>query len=143
MTVFLDTNILLDVLGERHPHYSAAARIWAEVENGRLKAAVSAISFNNIHYILRKVVGASKAREAIVSLSAIFSIVALDVSVITQAINISQADFEDSIQFVSALRVGADHLVTRDADNFPKQPLSVISPSELVAILNSQGGERV
>jgi predicted nucleic acid-binding protein len=130
----------LDVLGERHPHYAAAARIWEEVEKGALKAAVSAISFNNIHYILRKLVGASKAREALIALNALFSIVPLDAAVITEAINTALSDFEDAIQYVSALRAGVDYFVTRDPRDIPKTPLGVISASELVAILESDGG---
>jgi len=140
MIVFLDTNVLLDVLGERHPHYAAAARLWEEVEKGRLKAAVSAISFNNIYYILRKLVGASKAREAMIALNALFSIVPLDAAVITEAINTELRDFEDAIQYASALRAGADYFVTRDPGDFPEKPLGVIAPGELVASLESDGG---
>jgi predicted nucleic acid-binding protein len=143
MTVFLDTNILLDVLGERHPHYATAALLWGEVERGALKAMVSAISFNNIHYIIRKSAGTSKAREAMVSLNAIFSIVPLDAAVIAEAINTASSDFEDAIQYVSALRVGVDYFVTRDPGHFPKQPLSVVSAAELLASLKSQRGENL
>ncbi|HEV8604248.1 MAG TPA: PIN domain-containing protein [Tepidisphaeraceae bacterium] len=140
MTVFLDTNILLDVLGERHPHYATAALLWGQVESGALKAMVSAISFNNIHYIIRKSAGSARAREAIVSLNAMFSIVPLDAAVIAEAINTALPDFEDAIQYVSALRMAVDYFVTRDSGHFPKQPLSVVSAGELLASLASQRG---
>jgi len=138
MNLFLDTNILLDVLGQRDPHYAPAARLLAEIEKKGAKATVSAISFNNIHYIMRKVSGAAKAREAVVSMSAAFAIVPLDAAVIQEAINMTMSDFEDAIQYVSAVHAGAEYFVTRDEAHFPKQPLNLVSAGELLATLFPQ-----
>jgi predicted nucleic acid-binding protein len=138
MTVFFDTNILLDVLSNRQPHVEAAARLWAAVEAGSLKAVISAISFNNIYYIIRKAGGAARAREALVLLNSIFTTASLDSAILQEAIASKIGDFEDAIQYFSAIRAGAAHLVTRDAWDFPDHPMSVISPDELVAMLSSQ-----
>ena len=138
MTVFLDTNILLDVLGRREPHYGAAARLWAAAESGAVQAVVSAISFNNIDYVMRRIVGSAKAREAMVGIHAVFGIASLDAAVIGAAISSQLADFEDAIQYISAIRAGAEYLVTRNASDFPKQTLKVVSPEELLAVLDSQ-----
>jgi predicted nucleic acid-binding protein len=53
MLVLIDTNILLDVIQKRHPHHDPAARVWKLVEEQTLIGFVSAISFNNIFYVIR------------------------------------------------------------------------------------------
>jgi predicted nucleic acid-binding protein len=55
MRVFVDTNLLLDVLAKREPFYAAAARIWTLAETGACEALVSAISFNNVFLLTRNV----------------------------------------------------------------------------------------
>ena len=52
--IFVDTNILLDVLLEREGYYYDALKIWANAENGNVEACIAAISLNNIHYVMRK-----------------------------------------------------------------------------------------
>ncbi|WP_408648069.1 PIN domain-containing protein [Thiocapsa bogorovii] len=54
MRIFVDTNLLLDVLAKREPFYAAAARVWTLAETGVCEAPVSAISFNNVFDIIRK-----------------------------------------------------------------------------------------
>ena len=54
MKVFIDTNVILDVLGKRIPFYNDAAAIWNLAEEQQIEAIVSAVSFTNIFYILRK-----------------------------------------------------------------------------------------
>ena len=50
LRLFLDTNILLDVLLRREPFYRSAARVWTLAETGAHEGFVSAISFNNVFY---------------------------------------------------------------------------------------------
>ena len=52
--IFIDTNILLDVLLEREGFYNDALRIWASAESGRVEACIAAISVNNVHYVMRR-----------------------------------------------------------------------------------------
>ena len=65
MKVFIDTNILLDVLARREPFFADAARIWTMAEQGSLQAYVSAFSFNNIYYVVRKAQGRAAADKAL------------------------------------------------------------------------------
>jgi len=142
MTIFIDTNILLDVFTQRQPHFASAARLWAEVEGGSVEGIVSAISFNNVYYVIRKAGGAAKAREAVRILNTLFAVASLDTVIIQQAIGSDISDFEDAIQYLSALRAGVAHFVTRDANDFPGQPLNVVSAEEMMVVLASSGGEK-
>lgn len=135
MTVFVDTNILLDVLGKRQPFLEASKRIWQLSELNRIREVVSAISFNNVFYILRKAGGAAQAREALGKIRSVFTPVGLDEKILNQALHSSIEDFEDAIQFFSALQVGASYLITRNPNDFPSDsPVSVLTAEMFVAL---------
>ena len=134
MRVFLDTNVLLDVLARRDPFYAAAAEVWSLAESGELEAFVSAISFNNIYYIVRKAAGKAKADSALRMLRDIFHIIAPDTQIINQAMDADLNDFEDAVQFRSAIRAKATHLLTRDPDDFPASDLLILSAEEFMAV---------
>ena len=78
MRVFVDTNVLLDVLARRQPFYKASARIWSLAEAGEITAHISAISFNNIYYIVRKLKNKKTADDALRLLRDVFEPTAAD-----------------------------------------------------------------
>ena len=135
MRVFVDTNLLLDVLAKREPFYAAAARIWTLAETGACDALVSAISFNNVFYIVRKARDPATARRALVLLRDVFACVPADQRILNQAIDSDIPDFEDAIQFYSALHARADFLLTRNARDFPAAILPILAPDEFLALL--------
>lgn len=136
MTAFIDTNVLLDVLARRKPFYAAAIRIWTLAERGSLRAFVSAISFNNIYYITRKASGKERADLALRLLRDVFEVVPADARILNLAMDDRIADFEDAVQFHSALQSRARHLVTRDPDGFPAGAIAIVSPAEYLALID-------
>ena len=52
--IFLDTNVIIDFLADRKPFSVAAARIFNFAILGKIKLYISAVSYNNIYYILRQ-----------------------------------------------------------------------------------------
>lgn len=141
MKLLLDTNVLLDVLAVRKPFYDAAARLWSLAEHEELEACVSAISFNNVYYIVRKVGGKLKADEALRAIRDLFIPVSLDARLINQSMDAPIDDFEDAVQFHSAAREKCDYLVTRDPDGFPPTGVPVLSPQEFLAIWDLEHSE--
>jgi len=133
MTAFVDTNVLLDVLARREPFYAAAARIWVLAERGLLTAYVSAISFNNIYYIVRKAEGKAKADRAMVLLRDVFTPAALTAQLLNQAMDADINDFEDAIQYHSATHTDADCLISRNPGHFPQNTIPVLSPEEFIS----------
>ena len=134
MKVFLDTDVLLDVLARREPHSIAASTVWSRVEARVLEGYISAVSFNNAHYVLRRASGRHAAQEALKLLRDVFTLVPFDEQILHRAIDSDSSDFEDAIQFFSALRVGADCLLTRNIRHFPAEPVSVLTPDEFLKI---------
>jgi predicted nucleic acid-binding protein len=131
--VFLDTNVLLDVLAKRDPFQDDAQEIWTLCEDGTLHGFMSVISFNNIFYLVRKFKNGAEAYEMLDTLRKVFTPVALDAQLIHQALGAGFADFEDAIQFHSALRAGAQCLITRNVNHFPRSGLIVLTPREFLA----------
>ena len=135
MRVFVDTNVLLDVLAKREPFYSDAARIWTMAELAKIEALVSVISFNNIYYVVRRASNRKTAEKALQLMRNVFTPVPLSVQILSQAIDAGYNDFEDAIQFHSAVHADAECLITRDTDHFPGTDIPVLSPAGFLVSL--------
>ena len=132
--IYIDTNILLDVFLNREPFADASAAVFADCESGKIKGVVSAISLNNLHYILSRHIGKSKALEAVRIVLNVFTIVPLDEKILHLAADLSHKDFEDAIQLQSAIQAGVNCIITRDANHFPKDELPILSPGEYLEL---------
>jgi len=132
MNVFLDTNVLMDVLARRDPFCDQARRVWILAEARQVAGFISALSVPNLYYILRRAGGDKPARLTLLHLPDVFSLVPLDAQIVSQAVDSDIPDFEDAIQFFSALRVGADVLVTRNSKDFPKTDVVIQTPAEFL-----------
>ena len=132
MKILVDTNILLDVLDARKEFYEHSAAVWTLIETGQVEGYISAISFNNINYIIARKHSAKKAHQVMVLLRDIFKVVALTPQIINQAIDSSFADFEDALQYFSAVHVQADVILSRNVKDFRKSDISVLTPAEFI-----------
>ena len=134
MKVFVDTNVLIDVLAERTAYYPEAMRVWTLAESGRIDARVAAISFSNCYYIVSRYAGRRSAEKAMRLLRDVFKPVDLTAQVLNQAIDAGMPDFEDAVQFHSAVHAKADCIITRNPSHFPRSSMPVLSPAEFVAV---------
>ncbi len=133
MKVFIDTNVLLDVLARRQPYYADSAQVWTLAEIGQVTCFASAWSLPNLFYLLHRTRGKKAARKVMNILRDIFSLVPLDAQITNQAIDADIDDFEDAIQFFSALRAGASTLITRNPRHFPGGDIAIQTPREFLA----------
>ncbi|RKY22951.1 MAG: hypothetical protein DRP83_10040 [Planctomycetota bacterium] len=134
MRTLVDTNIVLDVLGLREPHYEDAVQIWTLAETGKIEAFVSAISFTNVFYIVRRFKDIRTARQAVKLMRDTFTIAACDEKILHQAIEANWTDFEDAVQYFSARNIQASCIVTRNIAHFKKSDLEVLSAKEFLAL---------
>jgi len=131
--VFVDTNILLDVLAKRESFYDDSVAVWTMAERGEIQGLVSAINFTNIFYIVRKLSSRKIALHTMAQLRDTFTPVACDAQVLNQAIDADFKDFEDAVQYFSASRAGATCIVSRNAGHFPRSEPLVLGPAEFLA----------
>ena len=139
MRVLLDTDVLIDVSLRREPFYADSAALWTLVEDDQVEGLVSVISFTNVFYVVRKLSGQLKARRLLVTLRSIFKPVACDEQILAQAIDSDLKDFEDAIQYFSALHARVDCLVTRNVKDYPRDGRClVVTPREFLAAWSYQ-----
>lgn len=134
MKVFIDTNVLLDVLAKRDPFFADSAAVWTLTEEGRFDGLVSPVSFTNIFYVVRKLADAKTARRTLLLLRDAFTPVPCDSRILNLAIDSDFKDFEDAVQYFSAVQAGADCLVSHNPDDFPRaKECPVLTPAEFLA----------
>lgn len=132
MKILIDTNVIMDVLVKREPFYADSARVWTLIREKFIAGYLSAISINNLYYIVNKLQGQKIAESFVDQVLEDFEIVNLTKSILKQARTIQKKDFEDLIQYFSALHEGCDYLVTRNRKDFPSIGIKIISPRELL-----------
>lgn len=127
-SVLIDANVLIDLLAQRQPHYDDASRIWTLCERGEVLGHVAAISFNNCHDLLRKQIGTAAAGQSLRKLRSICHMVDFSLAILDAALASGFGDFEDAIQYHSALQAGCATIITRNAGHFPQTKLAVLAP---------------
>jgi predicted nucleic acid-binding protein len=135
LQVLIDLNIILDVLLRREPFYEMSASVLASAETSRITGWVAAHSLTTLFYLLSKHGSVDQARVALTELLNLLSVAPVDRAVIEQALNLPYQDFEDAVQMMAAVRIGADYLITRNPRDYRHGPLPTLAPAELLALL--------
>ncbi len=136
MRLFLDTNVVLDVLADRKPYSDDAAFVLSVVEEGKAEGFIAAHTATTIFYLLQRDVGQRKAKSALADLLKLLEVVPVDRERLLYAMAMNWKDFEDAVQAACAVEAEVDHLVTRNPGDFAKSDLDVVTPAELVAVLS-------
>lgn len=126
--VFVDSDICLDLLTARLPHYHSAARLFSLSETGRIKLSVSTLILANIHYILLRTHSASESRELLIALKKLVTTLAVTDHIIEQALHSDFKDFEDGIQYFTAVENHVKVLLTRNLRDYKTAKISVMTP---------------
>ena len=123
---------MLDLLGERQPFYESIAKIASLAEKKVLTLVVSPLSFATVNYFLSKFENSKKAQEKLRKFNVISEICLLDAQTIEKGLNSSFHDFEDALQYISAIVSSCDLIITRNGKDFKKSLLAVMSPDKFL-----------
>jgi predicted nucleic acid-binding protein len=132
--ILLDTNIVLDVLLDRHPHVEASLAVWAAVEADLSQGLLAGHAVTTIHYLLRKEMGNAKATRVVSAILRIFGVAAVDSGVLHAALQLPFADFEDAVTASAARMAGCDCIVTRDPKGFRSSPVRCLTPEAVIPL---------
>jgi predicted nucleic acid-binding protein len=132
MKAFLDTNVMLDFLGEREPFYLSAAKIATLADKGKIEIVVSALSYATVSYFLTKFEGIEMTKDKLRKFKVISKICELDEKIIEKGLNSDFSDYEDSLQYFSSLRQDCDILITRNVKDFKDAQILVMTPDEFL-----------
>jgi predicted nucleic acid-binding protein len=133
--VLFDINVVLDVLLDRKPYVEASAAAWAAVETGISEGLVAAHAVTTIHYLVRKEMGAPKAKRITSAILRVFGVAAVDSAVIQEALQLSFSDFEDAVTAAAARFAGCECIVTRDPKGFRGSPVRCLTPEAVTPLL--------
>ena len=133
MVLLIDANIILDVLLNRPDFVKDSAMIWKLCETEQMKGYVSTLTFANLVYIMRKQLDPEKIEDVFHKLNLIFEFADFSVSDLTHAAELNWKDLEDAVQSVTAERIHADYIITRNVRDFSKSKVMAFTPSELLA----------
>jgi len=134
--LFLDTNIVLDVLMDRKPFSIFSARILDLNEKGLAKLYMSSLSYNTIYYILRKLKSHKETITILKKMEELIETTNVSNKTIKDALFSEFQDFEDAIQNFSAENFKKSLIfVTRNTKDYKKSTLTVMSPEEVLGII--------
>lgn len=129
--IFIDTNIIIDLLADRKPFSKYANELFTKAESKKLKLFASDISIVNTHYLLKKYIDEKELRSIISNLIDYITVIPVDTTIIKKALKSKNKDFEDAIQMICASSANVDCIVTRNIRDFKEAEIPVLSPDQL------------
>ena len=125
--VFIDTDIILDVLAKREPHFKFAAHLFSLADTGKLKIGVSSLTFSNLNYMLSKQFGSAEARKVLVRFKTLVQVLTVDDKIIELALGSNFKDYEDAIQYYCAINNNYKTLLTRNLKDYKAAKIPVMT----------------
>jgi len=135
--ILIDTNIIVDVALERQPFYPESLEVISFVYQKKIEGYILASSFSDLYYIIRKQKGRDLTIDFLMRIRTFCQIATVNNVVIDLALNTNFTDFEDAIQYSTALINQLDAIVTRNTQDFPVVNPPIISPDMLIQELNN------
>lgn len=136
--IFLDTNIILDFLGERENFYEPSAKILTLADQKKIKILTSPSSVSNTFYVLAKYENAKIALEKIRKFKLLCSMSIMNDEVVEKAINSDFKDFEDAMQYFSAIASNCDIILTRNEKDFKNALIPVMNAESYLQTLKDK-----
>lgn len=129
--IFIDSDVVIDFFTDRMPFANPASEIFELNEQKKIQLHLSATSINNIYYIVRRYLGTKEALKVIEELTEMTEIVGTTKREIIQALRNNFKDFEDSIQYSTALPIeGIEAILTRNVKDYSKSKIAVFTPGD-------------
>ena len=130
--VFVDSDVILDLLAKREPHYRSAAILFSQVEKGALQAFISPLILANLFYILRKSTSNARAKETLKKFKTLVQILPVNDKTMEQALNSEFPDFEDAVQYYTAIESEIKILITRNKKDYKKAAMTICTAEEFL-----------
>ena len=131
--IFADTDVCLDLLSARKPFNAFAERLFSLADRGKIKICVSSLSFSNIDYLLKSQYKRDDSRKILAKFKTLVTVLAVDDKIIDLAIASDFSDFEDAIQYNTAIENNIKILVTRNLKDYKKGMIQIMNPETFLS----------
>ena len=136
--LFLDTNVMLDLLGEREPFYDSIAKVATLADKGEVILTVSTLSYSTLFYLLSKFEKSEVVKEKLRKFKIISRTSDLTDIIIEKGLSSNFSDFEDALQYHCALKADCNILITRNGKDFKESEIPVMTATEYLKSLTSK-----
>ena len=133
--ILLDTDVLVDIALDRHPHSEPASELLDRIEHGAEAAYIAWHSVSNLYCVIAPALGGVSARDFIAELTRFVAVATTDTEGIRYAAELPMADFEDAMQVAAARACGARHIVTRNVRDYARSPIRAVDPQQALGEL--------
>ncbi len=134
--VFVDSDIVLDLLSAWQPHYNYAAELFSLADQNLIKLYVSTLTFANVNYILSKQLSATQSRKMLLKFKTLVNLLPVNDKIIELALASDFSDFEDAIQYYSAIENGIGILLTRNLKDFKKADITILTAQQYLKAID-------
>ncbi len=125
--VFVDSDIILDLLSAREPFYQHAAGLFSLADKEQLKIFVASLSFANLNYILSKQFSPTQARKQLLKFKTLVTVLAVTDKIVDLALSSDFKDFEDGIQYFTAVENDIGIILTRNLKDYHSAHIPVMT----------------
>ncbi len=130
--VFVDTDIILDLLSNRDPFYFASANLFSAADRNEIKIYVSSLCFANLNYILSKQFSTDQAKRKLLKFKTLVTVLSVTDKVVDLALSSDFKDFEDGIQYFTAIENNIKILLTRNLKDYKSAEIPVMTAEQFL-----------
>ena len=135
--LFIDTNIVIDLLSRREPFFEESANLFSLADKKIIELSISSLTIANTSYTLLRQMDSGKAKAVLRKLRLIVKILPLDDKIIGLALNDdSFSDFEDGLQHFTAIENSQDIIITRNLKDFKNSKLPAMTANQFLETMN-------
>ncbi len=139
MKVFVDANVLVSVLNKEYPLFSHSARILSLNKTQGVELYTSPLCLSIAFYFSSKKSGEQRAKKKIEMITEHIGFTSMDESIVRAALgNPRVHDFEDGMQYYSAIDKGCRVILTEDRNDYYFSEIEVLGCSDFITKYFSQ-----
>ncbi len=133
--ILVDTNIVIDLLTKRKEFYKPASKLFTLSDNKEIKLAISSLTFANTFYLLSKALNPMKAKEILRKFKLLVKVLPMDDKIIDLSLNSDFKDFEDAVQYFTALENKLEIIITRNLKDFKLSKIPVMTANDYIIMI--------
>lgn len=134
--IYIDTHVMLDLLGEREEFYLDAAKLASLADQKKIMLISSPISYATVNYFLTKFENSNVAREKLRNFKLVSEVCTIDECIVEKSLNSNFSDFEDALHYFYAIESKCEVIITRNPKDYKNASLPIMSPKEFISSLN-------
>ena len=137
-SILVDTNIVLDLLAKRTEFLIEAQELFTLSDKNELKLYVSSLTFANTYYILSQKMKMEDARKILRKFKVLVEVLPMDDKIIDLSLESDFKDFEDAIQYYTAIENGVNIILTRNLKDFKTAKIPVLTAKDYIEMKNGE-----